>query len=457
MTVSTITRVAISIAFGISAFTALASPELTLDQAIKLAHKNDPWLQGSRLKQSAMESNGIAAGTLPDPRVSLGLMNMPVDSWEFNQEGMTQFKVGVSQMFARGDSLTLKRSQLKIEASKYPVLREERRAQVETLISQLWLDAFVARKNIELIEENWALFEQMVEVAKANYSTNVGKTRQQDVIRAQLEIVRLEDRLTVEQQRLETVLARMNEWLHAYNGENFEQDFYAEPSGIRLSTQLPKIRLQAPLTLEDWNVSRNELAKMIAKHPALLAIDIKHSVAKKGIELAKQGYKPKWGVNASYGYRDDMPGRGERADLFSVGVSVDIPLFTRNKQDKRVAASIAESESVKTEKLLLTKQMISSIEKEMRHLKRLSDRQAIYENQLLKQTHEQAEASLTAYTNDDGDFAEVVRARIAELDAKIAALQIDIDALKALARLNYFFAQSGASQAKPQKNQVGEY
>ena len=76
--------------------------------------------------------------------------------------------------------------------------------------------------------------------------------------------------------------------------------------------------------------------------------------------------------------------------------------------------------------------MISAVEKELRQLKRLSDRQSIYQEQLLKQTHDQAEASLTAYTNDDGDFAEVVRARIAELNARISALRIDVDALKQL-------------------------
>ena len=52
---------------------------------------------------------------------------------------------------------------------------------------------------------------------------------------------------------------------------------------------------------------------------------------------------------------------------------------------------------------------------------------------------EQAEASLNAYTNDDGDFAEVVRARIADLNARIDALDIDVDLFKTNIRLNYYF------------------
>ena len=55
---------------------------------------------------------------------------------------------------------------------------------------------------------------------------------------------------------------------------------------------------------------------------------------------------------------------------------------------------------------------------------------------------EQAEASLTAYTNDDGDFAEVVRSRIAELNAQIDALNIAVDRQKTISQLNYFFTNS---------------
>ena len=56
--------------------------------------------------------------------------------------------------------------------------------------------------------------------------------------------------------------------------------------------------------------------------------------------------------------------------------------------------------------------------------------------------HEQAEASLTAYTNDDGDFAEVIRSRIAELNAQLDDLSIRIDKQKTIAQMNYYFMQS---------------
>jgi len=435
-------------------FSVNAQNVVSLEQAIALAQQNDPWLHGSQLKQQAVEHRSIASSSLPDPKVSLSMMNLPVDSWAFDQEGMTQFKVGVSQMLPRGDSLAIKESQLKTKASMFPLQRDDRKAKLATKVSELWLEAYLAQQTISLIESDWTLFEQIAEVARASYSSAVGKTRQQDVIRAQLEIVQLADKLAEQKQKFESAIARLNEWLHIFDSNNLAEtfNFDTQPVAFSVSTSLPVIKLDNPAMLKASQYSRNNLALELANHPAILAIDVKRKVSDKDVELAKQQYQPQWSVNASYGYRDDMPSGDSRADLFSVGVTFDMPLFTENRQDKQLAASIAESQVIKTEKLLLTKQMIAAIEKELRQLKRLSQRQSIYKDQLLKQTHEQAEASLTAYTNDDGDFAEVVRARIAELNARISALKIDVDALKTVARINYFFAEASTKTSAITEN-----
>jgi hypothetical protein len=73
-------------------------------------------------------------------------------------------------------------------------------------------------------------------------------------------------------------------------------------------------------------------------------------------------------------------------------------------------------------------------------LLQLESRQELYDKQLLPQIREQADASLSAYTNDDGDFAEVVRAHIAQLNTEIEALAIAVERQKTIARLNYYLA-----------------
>lgn len=419
---------------------------VTLEQAISLALKNDPWLHGSELKQDAANYRSAAARTWSNPKVSVGMMNLPTNSWSLNQEAMTQFNVGVSQLLPRGDSLSIKESQLKVEAFKFTQLRNDRKARLTTSVSELWLDAYLAKQTIALIESDRMLFEQMAEVAKASYAAALGNTRQQDVIRADLEIIQLEDRLVSQKQLLESATAQLSEWFQSYDNEtkgySFKSNFQSQSQAqsFSLTDSLPSIKLASPAAADISSYTREKMAQILVAHPAVKALEQKRKMFEKSTELAKQQYKPQWGVNANYGYRDDMPSGQSRADFFSVGVTFDVPLFTKNRQDKEVAAAIADSQAVKTEKFLLIKQMLSALEVEIKQLARLRERQTLYKQGILQQTNEQAEASLTAYTNDDGDFSEVVRARIAVLNAQIAALNIDIEALKTVARINYFFA-----------------
>ncbi len=430
-------------------------PSLTLQQAITLAQQHDPWLHGSQLKQSATLHRSVAVNTLPNPNVAISIMNLPTDSWEFNQEGMTQFKVGVSQMFPRGDTVALQQQQLEIASSKFALLRSDRKAKLKAMISGLWLDAYRAQQTIHLIESDWDLFEQMADVARASYSSALGQTRQQDVIRAQLEIVQLHDRLTVQKQIAESANASLSQWLPMFEGQHGQSDdiLNTRPVGFELSTSLPTISLADPSLLDASAYDRSALAKRLNEHPAVKAVEVQRSVSKKAVDIAKQGNKPQWGVSASYGYRGQMASGVDNADLFSFGVSVDIPLFNQVQQDALVSASIAESEAIGTEKLVLIKQMMSEVEKGLKQLYRLSQRQSLYSEQLLTQTYQQAEVALTAYTNDDGDFSEVVRARMAELDARIAALNIEVDILKVMSQLNYYFADAASIALAPTDRQ----
>jgi len=128
--------------------------------------------------------------------------------------------------------------------------------------------------------------------------------------------------------------------------------------------------------------------------------------------------------------------------LFSVGVSFDLPLFTENRQDQQLRAATSKKATVKTKRWLVLRHLIASFKSTRAQLLRLIERQKLFKRRLLPQMHDQAEASLTAYTNDDGDFAEVVRSRIAELNARIDALNINVDIQKNIVQLNYFLIES---------------
>lgn len=415
----------------------------SFEQTVKTAQQNDPWLTGNKHQQQAIESMSHVANSLPDPKMSVAMANLPTDGFDFSQEGMTQLKVGISQMFPRGDSQAIKKQQLQIESEAYPFQRSDREAKVAVTVGSLWLDAYRVQQSIALIEQNRSLFEQLADVAQASYSSALGKTRQQDIVRAQLELTRLDDRLDVLNQQQNAYLGRLAQWLSNAFTSTSEQEALIAMSqlhDIRLTATLPQLELlNQSLVKNQSNLSIDHLARQFAKHPAVAAIDKKISATKTGINLAEQQYKPEWGVNASYGYRDDDPMGNSRSDFFSVGVTFDLPLFTENHQDMAVKSAISKTEAVKTEKILLLRQLLGSFASAKSRLIRLQQRKSLYQTKLLPQIHDQAEASLTAYTNDDGDFAEVVRSRIAVLNVEIDQLKINVDEQKIKLELNYLF------------------
>ena len=66
-----------------------SGPELTLESAISQAVALDPWLNGSRYREDALNNESISASTLPDPKISLMAANFPTDTFDINQEAMT--------------------------------------------------------------------------------------------------------------------------------------------------------------------------------------------------------------------------------------------------------------------------------------------------------------------------------------------------------------------------------
>jgi hypothetical protein len=69
----------------------------------------------------------------------------------------------------------------------------------------------------------------------------------------------------------------------------------------------------------------------------------------------------------------------------------------------------------------------------------------------------QAEAALTAYDSDDGDFAEAVRARIAQLNAKIEALVITVEQQQTIVKINYLLSGSSVAIHTPAIKVGDEY
>ncbi len=401
------------------------SSKLNLGQALQIALQQDQWQSSSLSQQEALHERAIAAGELPDTRLSLNVANLATDTLRFNQERMTQLQFGISQTFPRGDTLVLRRARGELLSESQPIQRQLRAAKIGLTVTTLWLDAHQVRESIALINRNKPLFDQLSELALASYSSVTANTRQQDIVRAQLERTLLDDRLSILKQRLVKLEQQLTGWLIAADGT------WRKPSGERIyDKKLPTIAL----------LQSTQIQPSFLHHPMVEVLDKTIAAQKVNINLERQALKPKWNAKLGYSYRDSDPNGVKRTDLVTFGVSVDLPLFSRARPRSNIRAAALERDASLSDRLLLLRDLNTKFNALKVQQRQLATRAKLYRNEVLVQMKRQTQASLNAYTADNGDFTDVVRARIAQLNGRIDTLEISVDQQKLNAQMNYLLA-----------------
>ena len=396
-------------------FSVYAEQNLTMEQAVQTALERDALINVYQSRRDAYREQSVSENTLPDPKIKLGMMNLPTDSFEPNQEPMTQMQLGIQQMFPRGDSLEIK-SQRAFSMSKAENAKTENQRRIITRdVRNTWLEYYYWRNAERVVMKNRNLFKKLVSVTRQQYAA--GRQKQQDVIRAELELGMLDDREIKIQTQLEITRAK----LAKYIGAHF--------SDININASLPE--LNTVPTNSSW----------LESHPMILLEQAMVQTKEKNVELAKQSYKPSWMLDLTYGKREAAINGAERANFVSAMVMFDLPLFTADRQDKNVAASKFRLNSAlnsrEERKRNLNEKWLSSIAKE----KRLHQRITKYKKLLLPKARENTRAALFSYQSGRGGFTALMRAQITELETQLRALRLDVDHKKTQAQLLYFVGE----------------
>ena len=406
--------------FFIASPFAFSEPVLTLEQAEKIALVDEPGIISQQWQMQSLSAQSIADGQLKDPKLQLGLNNMPTDSFEFDQENMTQFKVGITQQFPSGNSLNIKQQKTKKQAELFLSKISDRKLSIIKEVRLTYFEIYYWEKAKKTIKQNKRLFSQLVNIVQSMFS--VGRNNQQDLIRAQIELSRLDDRIIKITQKINTRRSKLSRWIGAKN------------SSHALTEQLPELVI--PAISDDFET----LSQHFFSHPKILEIDKQLEISRKDIELMKESYKPGWALNVSYGYRDNMPNGNKRSDFLSAGVSIDLPLFTANRQDKRLLAKERSYQSLKDKRVEMLRKLVADLQQEVANEEQLKKRHTLYNNLLLPQTKQQTQASLLAYQSDRGNFADVMRAYIDDLNVKLDERRIAVDHLQSKAKILYFIS-----------------
>lgn len=389
----------------------LADEKLSLKEAIGIAQNaHDPSVEALRELALGEKEDSVAAGSLPDPRIGLGFANVPVDDFSLTREPFTQLQLSARQAFPRGSTRALTAQSRIIRSEDY---RAQAQAQSDTLIRDVsiaWFNAHYSHVAEEELRALNVLLNELNKQQESDFATS-GSAALQRLYRTELEQALVEDRLDEiiqERDKAVEVLAR-------YIGRAAARRPLADyASQNRQLLSQPQIELA------------------LENNPVLLSVERRIDLARNGADLARQAYKPEFGVEARYGRRG-----ADRSDFGSLMVTFDLPLFTSKKQDPALRAARRREQAARLERDTMIRDLTQQALIYVAAIKRLRDRIYRFEGVTLERASDAVTASRNAYGAGNIDFAELVRAEIALRDLRLRRAMLYRDLYIAEAQLKF--------------------
>ncbi len=399
-----------------------------LPQLLSQALSEDYALARSRQSEHALTTQGNAVQSMPDPRISVGMLNVPTDGFALNEQAMTQLKMGVSQMLPRGDSVALQRDALAAKAAEHPARRDLRKAEVTRAITLAWIDIIILHNSKELVTEQLQLLDQLTTAVENNYASSSGAS-QYDVLSMEVLHTALEDRLESLTSEQQTAIAGLSNWLTPMQQATLTNITPNQADQRWLTSLIGQSLLPA---------NTSALLERLQQHPQVISRNAVINVQKIKQQQVETSFDPQWEFNASYAYRQDAMNNSSRADFVSVGMSVDVPLFSRKVKQAAMAATVAETESLETEKRLVIQQQLSEVNQLYARYPTLHSRINRYEQTLLPLRQQHYDAALNAYTTASGNFSDVMQSHLALIDDQLKLLNLQGDMAALMTRLDYY-------------------
>ncbi|HFQ5289142.1 TolC family protein [Vibrio vulnificus] len=388
------------------------SDPLTL--LIEQALANDASRKQIFAQSQAMRESGVAASTLMDPKLKVGFGGLPVDSFKFDEDPMTNISVGLMQQFERGSTLELQSKKASQQADGMALQVAAREREVANGITQLWLELGYQQQAERVLLENQRLMRELESFIRTNYS--IGKSEAQDLLNAQLQVSQLEEKLQANQQMQRRILSQMSEWLGS--------EWLYQQRDLKASNQLNWDALERLLSAS----STTQHFAQLAQHPMVQMANANIAVSQTQVELAEQSYTPQFGVEVMYAYRQANNMKGEPAsDLVSAYLTMDIPLFTGNRQDRAHAAAQYQVGAAQSQKDLLLAQMNAKVNALLVDRSNLEQRLERYQNTLLEQAKARTKAVERGYQNSTAQFNDVIAATRDELAVELESQRLLTD------------------------------
>jgi cobalt-zinc-cadmium efflux system outer membrane protein len=407
----------------VASFAASAAGEaLSLDDVRRAARAEAPRVAASAARITAAREDAARAGTLPDPTLNLGIDNLTVtgaDAFQLGADEMTMRRIGVMQDWPSRRKRDAQRAAADAQIDTALSEADAMALEVERLAGEAWIELWAVTTERDVLEALREEADRAVDIAQARLANGTGTTP--DALAAQVTLAELDnERQRIDGQEREAQ-AGLSRWIDT------QGDLVLAPPPDFTSLRTPSPQLRATLD----------------EHAHLQVWAGKERAADRAVDLARSGKRPDLGFGVSYGARSaGLP------DMMMLEVRVGLPLFPRDRQNRDVAARIAERDAVAADREDARREQREGLERQLARWESLRDELSRYESILLPLARDRSAVALAAY-GSGGDLQPWIEARRDELETRRRHLQLQADLGRAWLALDTLLPRDTATTEIP--------
>lgn len=387
---------------------------LSLDDALLLAERNAPSLLAQDQKRLAARNAAIPAGELPDPKLNLGLQNVPIegdDRFTTSRDFMTMQMVGVMQEVPNRD-----KRKARIETAQAAVERADAEATVERLkvrnaSAQAWIAAYTLQRKLAMFDDFYR--ENRLLNASVRARLAGGGASAVDAVAPRQEAALLDEQKDDLLRQSDQARAALKRWIGQEAPDTLIGDF------------------------PHWPIDASHSLRSIHQHPELAAYGPMTREAEALVREAVAEKKPDWSWEVDYQRR----GR-DFGDMMTLQFSFDLPLFTGSRQDPKIAARRAQVEQLDAERDALAREHEQQLEDDLAEYRRLQRAVERSSTTLLPLADEKVRLALADYRAGKTTLDELVGARQQRVEARLRQIDLQGSLAQVAARL-YFTYEEG--------------
>jgi outer membrane protein, heavy metal efflux system len=403
-------RAAIALFLATGASPVAAQNTLGIDEAIALSVGDQPTIEAFGREAEASEQAAVAARTLPDPQLMVGVRDFPVTgdkAFSPTADNFTMYMIGVMREQVRRSKREAAASRLRAEAlvSRAEATAQERRIQREVMVA--WINAVEAEAKQRLLDrligDLRAGHELMVSMIPTGASTpSLALEMEAEIALAeaqQAEAVGAEARAR----------AQMARWI-----------------GAAANRPLPS----AVPALELPDVSSIDLADL-GDHPAVEVAEAQEQAAQRLIDVARADRKSDISWSVSYGYRPDF------GDLVTAQVTIPLQINRAGRQNRRIAEAAARADAARLRAQDTRRELASAYGAALADYKSAEAQLAIILNQAVPSLEASFEAAEARYGTGQGTLEQPLDIVRRYVEVTIRSIDEQAQRARAAAELIY--------------------